>query len=357
MHKRDPKAIDGWALREALRIERELPGFLLWLIEASALQRQTAFLLMSEALSHQQDLGHPRLSNLKNLRDHRVRAVLRTAFGSLPAGLLGALGRLSADPLPRHYYRRIFATLAKGGARARALLQIPGQLDFGAIRAVYELDEAALHPAVVQEVKTGRSVGAINLVLKWARTISSTATDERLRQSVVILRGDARKLVRRWAAAMDRLPYDHPIAADDPDFRPLLTGAEMIEVARQFRNCLREQIPLVAVGQAAFAVARSGQPMVFQLRPMTEGWVLVDCWHAANNDPLSAVKARLRRILRDRGIHTYASVTECDERILGMADIWLSHTEGDATDENIAALELELDDMVAEFEGMMATAA
>ncbi|TPQ49379.1 hypothetical protein C2U72_18825 [Prosthecomicrobium hirschii] len=237
------------------------------------------------------------------------------------------------------------------------MLQIPGQLDFGLIRAVFELDDAVLHPAVVQEVKTGRSVGTINLVIEWARTIASTATDERLRESVLILKGDARKLIRRWSAAMDRLPYVHPIAPDDPDFRPLLTGAEMIEVARQFRNCLREQIPLVAVGQAAFAVARSGQPMVFQMRPMTAGWVFVDAWCRGNEDPQASLKAGLRRRLRERGIHTYASVVENDERILGLADIWLDQTEGDATDESNADIERELEQMVVEFQALMATAA
>ncbi|MCW1841326.1 hypothetical protein [Prosthecomicrobium hirschii] len=357
MQKREAKAIDGWVLREAVAIEAHLPGFLFWLIQASTLQRQAAFLLLSEGRSHQQDQGHPHLAALDNLRQRRVRDVLRTAFRSLPIGLLGTLARLSDDPLPRHYYRRLFATLAKGDTRARALLQIPGQLDFGEIRAVHELDEAALHPAVIQEIKTGRSVGTINLVIKWARTISSTATDERLRESVVILRGDARTLVRRWSAAMDRLPYVHPIAADDPDFRPLSSGAEMIDVARQFRNCLRAQIPLAAVGQAAFAIARFGQPMVFQLRPMTAGWVLVGAWCQNNENPHSSLKAGLRRKLRERGIHTYASVVENDERILGLVDIWLDQTEGDATDESNADIELELDQMIVEFQALMATAA
>lgn len=357
MQKRDPKAIDGWVLRETVAIEAHLPGFLVWLLQASALQRQAAFLLLGEARSHQQDLGHPHLSALGDLRQRRVRDVLRTAFGGLPVGLLGTLARLSDDPLPRHYYRRLFGTLAEGRARARALLQIPGQLDFNAIRAVYELDEAALHAAVVKTVQTGRSMGAINLVIEWARTIASTATDERLRESVLILKGDARKLIRRWSAAMDRLPYDHPIAPDDPDFRPLMTGAEMMEVAREFKNCLRAQIPLAAVGQAAFAITRFDQPMVFQLRPMTAGWVLVDAWCQNNENPHSSLKASLRRKLRERGIHTYASLSHHHESILRHADICLGHTEGDATNEDDADIERELDQMVAEFQAMMATAA
>jgi hypothetical protein len=88
-----------------------------------------------------------------------------------------------------------------------------------------------------------------------------TATTERLGQSLEALgpcngslHARSRSLsewVEGWLAKMQRSPVAGPFQPDDPDFR-LLIGGDLSTAGKVYRNCLRDCVGYVAVGQRLY---------------------------------------------------------------------------------------------------------
>jgi hypothetical protein len=96
--------------------------------------------------------------------------------------------------------------------------------------------------------------------------------------------------------------------------RPLVSGDDMKAAARKYKNCLRNQIPVVALGRAAYYEYLGGEGAVAEVVALSRGqWVLEGVYGASNRRPAPEAVRALRSALEGAGVLVTAKHTHSPE--------------------------------------------
>jgi hypothetical protein len=167
------------------------------------------------------------------------------------------------------------------------LEQVNERLTDNLLQVIETLDLAVLTPIVATRIHDAREAHNFNAALFSIRNLSSTATDQALRESAEAMGSNfsAGSFARSWLARCDRLePLGLPIDDAAPDvIRINPSTAEA--TGRRWRNCLAGYGPEMASGTTAFFVIEALSVIVV-LRFTDAGWMLVGV-HTHGNGPVT----------------------------------------------------------------------
>lgn len=193
-----PQTYPGWALDRAIILDCTCPGLLTSTLYFGPARRQAVFLVMASIDWLGQAEIASRFRRAIEDRDapgqsdeavigrailllRRPRDLVRTLFGSVPDGLVGAMQRLGHDPVGgpetyRELQRLFFSDAALDRRRVKVLGQMTGSLVGAQIEIVSLLDPVLLHPAFVSDVHDTQQVADLNAALAYVRARCSGAT-------------------------------------------------------------------------------------------------------------------------------------------------------------------------------------
>jgi hypothetical protein len=286
----NPQSFSGWALERATALDHQgARGLLADIAASSSLKRQTAFALLATVAVDEipvfldrLDRAHPDLARV--IQTRRARDLLTAAFDTdhVPTGYLRALIRIGPDPLAQPgLYKRLFEIFINPAeARKAHVLRYCGPLHATKIAAVDALDPVLLDPEIVSALLGVGSAHQINDLLRFIRTICSTATDEEIvaafRQQV----SGWNRVTERWLTRADRFPA--PPFHGVPGLIPLTSAKDMAETGTAMKNCLGTKIGEVLLGFAYYykgevEVDPSGStPVIVEVTPVSDGrWMIV----------------------------------------------------------------------------------
>lgn len=319
------KSFDGWALRRAIQLEEEFGLRLVSrIVAAPNTARQAAFCALSnleQGEFERSEIDWPKAMKVADAILHKPSVdVLRTAFGEVPDGFCGLLARVGEAPLDEWAYCDLFEEFRTKSRRSQVLRQISGEISRWSIRSALTLDEVAVFPGILSSARIPESSN-LNAVLEVLRRSCSSATDDVLRASLKNFQteGSISKWATRFLAnRLDRLPYEHPVAVDDPDLRPLLAGRHLREEGRRLKNCLGTRCAHVAAGLTAYAVGRNVDAVIELRRLKSTGvspaWIVSTVLGTQNTTPDPDVLEVVDRALNRYGIPTTAPVPRGEER-------------------------------------------
>jgi len=288
------RPIRGWALVRAALVDSESDrGFLVDLMAASTLRRQTVFAVLSAVGSDEVEEFLNRLEPAGRsfgvaLITCPAEKLLATAFegeGKRPVRpLLRALAGLGDNPLPDPaLYRRLYEIMALEGDGLKAhALRYCRPLTGVAIEVVDVLHEGLLDPEIVKRAPGVEWAERLNAAVQLVQSCCSHLTMDAMRTAIRQSRSAKMdRLVGRWIAKADRFPP--PPLPPAEDVRALSTAAAMIECGRDFGNCLKtaSKIGEALLGYAYHYVvdhrADDGtvSQVIVELTPLSTGdWVI-----------------------------------------------------------------------------------
>ena len=292
-----PLPLIGWALPHFLDLDEARPGFLARMVRAGSRRRQTVYACLAPGALERPQAFAPLLGDgmgwhgaiwpallAEALLEAHPRDLLRTAFGSLPDGLLPLLGRGGADPLPRALYGRLHALYSDPSQRRRQrLLSEAPRLTEGRVAAVEALPACTLHPRVFRIARSREEALEIAAAVESALAFSS-ATPASIWKSISDLAEDSgrSKWITNLLEGFDR-PARKPCLDALPDARLLDTGAKLKKAGRDMRNCLGRSAHCLEVMHGRAAYVLIGEPqVVVVMRAVGDGWCTTRFYAEAN---------------------------------------------------------------------------
>ncbi len=312
----DPQSFSGWALERAAILDLGgSRGLLADIATASALKRQSAFCILAAVPPDQIEpfldrLGERHLGHALRIRLARDLIAAAHDVPSVPTGFMRALTRIGQEPLREpHLYRRLIQIFTEAAEAHRAhALRYCGQITAARIEAVDELLPILLHPQIVADINTSGYASEANAVVRFLQQVCSTATDEALATAIrqTTGKGGLDTLARRWIEKADTFPA--PPFGSPPGLTPITSAAEMADLARTMRNCLKTKIGEAILGYTTFYRAdvdlplHGSTPVVVELTPLSNGTWAIAGVHPPRRRTLPAQAVHdLVRPLLDRG--------------------------------------------------------
>jgi hypothetical protein len=245
----------------------------------------------------------------------RPSALLKSLFGSVPNGLLGVMRRLGDNPFrDPQSYRALHELMAYPAHRQRAkvLLQIGGPLNETTVQIVREIDPIWARVEVVQRLPTMERMHEFQQAVKLIQSLCPEVSCEDLSRSFERLeaRASVSTWAQRWIRKATRFPPG-PTLADDAAFRPLLTGADIHEAAKRFKNCLASKLPEIVLGRLFYIEFRPA-PALIELVRLNRGEWALEGLYGPTNAPLSnkTIEAIVSKL--DVGVHIPVRFTETE---------------------------------------------
>ncbi|MBA5775997.1 hypothetical protein H2509_02530 [Stappia sp. F7233] len=333
LHIKMPRPIVGWPLVPAIALEKQAPGFIVKLLEASSFRRQTVFAVLARvdvthvaasAFLHEvgansgdgsDDLAEPFVTFANTLCIRKCRDLVRAAYGPFNDGLMGALGRIGSEPLdtPEDYLdlATFFANEEHRG-KARTLRHVRS-VSTATVAVLKNLDPLwTCNSHIVDICAQKGTTNELNEALNFIRVHCTAATDDALRQSVRRIGPDGanEEFFQEWFRRADRFPPGPELKNDK--FRPLASAEAMIDAGRRFRNCLATKICDVLLGRYFYLEWLDARGAIVELRPLSDGrsWLREEIY-GHNNSPLPRqFRNDVRRDIRDAGIFELINVRE-----------------------------------------------
>lgn len=325
--------LSGWSVDIAVRLEQTSKAHIIHrLIRASQLERNAVLGALAEfcvqELEHK-DTARPTSQKFDPVSFGQAvstlspKSLIEFIFGPPPKGFVGLMARLRGAPLERTLYRTLFEMFERGDLRARALQQTEGAVPASMVRLALDLEVVAVHPSTLGLIYRSTAADDLNGMIALIRRVCSGATDERISMSLSSLHKtqNVADWANRWLMRMDRLPSASPFVSD-PEFKILITGQEMNEVGREFRNCLTREIRTVAVGRSVYAVSKRHGVIVEFVRGAEGCWVATNAWGHENNAPTASANAAVHDLLRRHGIPALLAPTEEERRALRLLSVF-----------------------------------
>lgn len=237
----------------------------------------------------------------ERLLDLSLKAAVKEALSSPPAGLARVLGRLGETALPPQGYVDLLRLLQCDVAGKA--LRHADRIDADFVRGLAALPKAFVH---------ARSGGGFALTAAQARLLAEAYASVERAQGPA----DAEAAARRWAAAKSaKALFDGLVDCLTPELpappfpgserlRPLATKAAMRDAARRYRNCLRGRISSAADGTSAYYEWAGPPGVVVELvRDAVHGWRLDEA-RTINNDAVpAAAREAINAELRGMGVY------------------------------------------------------
>ena len=190
--------------------------------------------------------------------------------------------------------------------RAHAL-RYCGPLTTTGIQVVDVLDPVLICLGIVKFMRSVRQARRANDLVRFLKSVCSTATDEVLaagiRQSIG--NGGIERFAQRMLQKADRFPP--PPLPLQRDFVPITSAAEMIRLGREMRNCLGSRIQYSLLGLGAYyrtevRVGAGVLPVIIELAPLSNGtWAVEGVYAPGNHKPPGPVMVSLVRRLMALG--------------------------------------------------------
>ncbi|MBX7133452.1 MAG: hypothetical protein K1X67_12330 [Fimbriimonadaceae bacterium] len=332
-------SLEGAWLEWAVLLDHQSSGFLAFATCAKGARRHCILWalgllqkLTPDALAdklgghHSSPTAHPLFRLATSLRVASPRETIDALFGECPAGFLGFLNRLEPSPMRPGMYRVWAHLFAIMSPRAKVAMQSEGTLTSGLLDKVLSLDEVALRPAIVARLGN-HDPEQVNACVDLIRRTCSSVADAELTESLTADGTlDLGLWVTKWLGRrMDRLPFPHPISADDPDFEPVATGPSVLATSRRFGNCLHShRVAYIAAGKCSYAVGRHAE-VVVEFRRLTAApfWLACEFFGPGNTPVDAEVCAQTRNMLAARGLPFLMGLSVPDravESVCGLID-------------------------------------
>jgi hypothetical protein len=264
----------------------------------------------------------------------RVRDLTTALIGPVE-GLVGALNRLGDAPLPPLKYRQLVDLLRRPDLRNRAKVARQIQtITPVTLTVLHLLDEAFLHPEIVQRFQSVRQIADFNSTARLIRRVVPEVKDQDLVSSLKAIsevRHGAASWAERW---LNRAVFETaPLLQEDDELVALGSAEEMIDAAARFSNCLKSKIPLVAVGRAYYLEYKAGPAIIELVSLSDDQWAVEHIYAPRNEDVSPGLLLKVLRKLEGTGILLPARLShaQCNN---GAARLLHIH------DYDVAALEL-----------------
>lgn len=259
------RAITQPILDFAFEIDARFPGYLRYLLAASDTVRQANFAILRQIDWQNPELVADRLRQKIVLQTSSTdplgiigeclfrlsaRSMVEVAFGSVPKGFMGFLGRLGHSPIAIDVIKDgfgIFNDPERNRQRIAVLQQISDLAEIH-VRLAMRLDGPLLHRGLISSISLEHVLAAQEL-LALMRTYRPDLDDRDIRHSLDgWAKSGAHKRYRSmgtWARSilekspLARLPVESGLA-NDPSFA-VMSPADIVQAARRYRNCLHEQ--------------------------------------------------------------------------------------------------------------------
>ncbi len=317
----------GWTVEPFCKLDEVAPGFLRQVTSSRPQWRHAVAMAVANGLLDHPDrfleraLGEePGLpwSDLtartaKSLLMMSPAAIIDASFGSCPDGLVGALRKLSFEPLSLEAFLALHAVFHDPSLapQRRTLTQL-AHLDEGYFEAIMILDRAILSPVVVRRVRDGRGAERLNALLTSLRRFCSTATDAALTKSVSDLQPDTStaEWARSWLARADQNVPAPPWSGGDGLIA--LTSGELLAMAgRSTRTCIRTRVSTMLAGRAAYYLEPNAGVIACVVRTTT-GWLTTQIVGTANGSVLPRVRDSVFDILESNGVPCFRPIPDED---------------------------------------------
>jgi hypothetical protein len=338
-----PSLSNKWALEALSLCDEQHPGTLRFALSASALRRQTMFLVLASLDWNSPEAVADRLKNIGtdgNLPSDdplrvvshalttccRVRDVLHALYGPVD-GLLGALKRLGDEPLPRDAYRTLVSVLTEPEHRARAkVLRQMSRITSNHLTTLMWLEEPFILKELVEKLRPKdvsrfwMAVGLIHQLVPEVKTEDLVASLQRAFRPGTGLDN----WVQRWASRATQFPTSP--SGIDKAFTPLASAEAVRDAATRYRNCLGTKFGALALGRVFYLEYRPA-PAIIELTALSGGrWACLDGIYGPKNASLDpGTKRLIRRKLQASGVLVYARHAEANRwnsvaRLVGVYD-------------------------------------
>ena len=293
------KPLVGWALDTVVKLDGHWPGAAGAFLRASDERRQVVAALLSSKPIPADPRTAGAFAEFVSRADHR--AILCMAYGDVPIGLRGALGRAGHQPHEPRFYTYLHHVLLR--PRHPRMMTVIAQLesiDMTRLRIASRLPEDLCTLGIVRVIDSlamARDINAlINLLI--ANGIDRAALVESLGR--VSTGRQLRGLWQRWA--LKAVFPSHPLA-ECACYIPVRCGKELRQLARRYRNCAERYIVAALDGRTAFGEFVWGSKRaVIELKRRDKHWVLENVHGRDNGIVRSELRAAAISFLAEHGV-------------------------------------------------------
>ena len=291
--------INGWMLDLTVALDAHNPGFAGAYLRASNERRQVIAAYCAKVVPD--EAAFPTTATFLSTAGHK--SILQSAFGDVPVGLRGVLGRAGSQPHDRRFYTTLHKFLAepRHPAMATAIRRIP-KIDFARLRILNMLPPDICAPTVVELV--GDIMTAKDVVRLFELLVCSGVDREALARALRSLT-DSKQMSKFW----DRWVSDCPLPSSPLDqlplCRPVRTAGALFSLARRYRNCAARYAPEALEGGSAFGemLPSGGRPgMVVHLRRKRGVWTIDGLFLRQNGRPDPGQREEAYALLAQVGV-------------------------------------------------------
>ncbi|TPI27331.1 hypothetical protein FJW07_31455 [Mesorhizobium sp. B3-1-9] len=231
----------------------------------------------------------------------KSREIIEKAFGSCPAGMVSALGKLGPFARAKHAYLALHKVLTAGGPLARHVHQSPKMNDDDLASLATAVNKTESNPVVRALLKCNISAQAM-VELLWVVARMPSRYEER---HLVRCISEGRQPANILANLYGLLPFPAPPFDQAGALIPITTAEQLRMEGQQFNNCLRKPgeefaaaLASVLSGQRYFYSWEGENPALFAFaRCGSVGWILAEHSGPANSRVPDAVIAQVEDVL------------------------------------------------------------
>ena len=291
--------VQGWMLDQIVEFDRHHSGFAGDYLRASVERRQViAAYLSGKQLATEQMAS---IGAFLAQADHQ--SILGAAFGNVPTGYRGALGRAGAQPHQRRFYTLLFEMFSnpKHPEITRALGQARN-LDTKTLAILRNLPPSICTANVADAVE---GIGAATDLAALLSLLVSHGVDEQAFTAAlrkVTSNGQLVECVTRWTLKV-ALP-EHPVP-ESLIYRPVVVAADLRRLALRYQNCLRQYLTKALNGDHAFAEVMPSdgkRGLVVHLRRRESVWRVEGTFGHQNGQTCPALHRAALDHLRAHGV-------------------------------------------------------
>lgn len=287
-----------WAAPWALALCEADPQFLTHLAEQ--VRGYAHFLCLIRMALLAQGAGDNAQTQVRMLRAHSKKALLKKLFPSCPAGIVNLLHKLPNKPLQEHEYRSLIDALADDKIR-KHLLHIKRIRKFDILLA----NDAANFPAQFRTAAMRCIKNEDDFETFWRTMHTADKLGLNIAEREIVQAADqagARKLDDWLMDKIAERPFPPPPWEGDDEVRPIRSLAELKSAGEKFNNCLtgarrqKQYASRIAAGFVCFYVCDRMPALVEVEREIFWGWSIDEMKGVKNK----ALTSRQRHELTQR---------------------------------------------------------
>lgn len=201
-----------------------------------------------------------------------ARDICAAILGKKPIGLLSILRKIRAYPLPLGYYRKLIEVL-ESDKRLKLLAHRPAVTP-DLIDVVSMLPEEVLSPNLISAVGSSTQAESALYYFDALHKIFPPEDHRRIWQSFSKIKKFDE--IGRWFGSwLEKSPAIEAPWPGNSLLRPIQSPRELVEVAKEFKNCLRAYVTPMVAGRYYFYRWLGGAPAVISLKKDAFfGWVV-----------------------------------------------------------------------------------